>query len=119
MSDTRVVHVNDNIPGAVYIGRAVPRRKLAASPFGNPFPLASNTRYESLRRYREWVERQLRSGAIDPESVINLRGKPLACWCRHDGITRTGTNTCHGDLIVELLARHTDDDLRALRQEAA
>lgn len=37
MSQTRVVHINDNVPGAVYIGRAMNRRGLAASPFANAY----------------------------------------------------------------------------------
>jgi hypothetical protein len=41
-----------------------------------------------------------------------LRDKALACWCRHDGEERTHANACHGDVLVELLGRYSDDELR-------
>lgn len=114
---TRVVHINDNVPGAVYIGRANSRKRLAASRFANPFrvygasPFGAGTDLASvIRQFRQYL-------TADGELLTRLpelRGKPLACWCRHDGEERTDANACHGDVIVELLARYTDDELRAM-----
>ncbi len=43
-----------------------------------------------------------------------LRGKPPACWCRHNGEARTAENACHPDVLLELLGRHNDAELRAM-----
>ena len=115
MSETRVVHVNDRIEGAVYIGRAVPRKGIPhGSIFANPFPLGSNRSVEwraaVIEKYRVWI-----IGSPGILRVLpSLRGKPLACWCRYDGTPRSAKNTCHGDILIELLDRYTDDELRAM-----
>jgi hypothetical protein len=43
-----------------------------------------------------------------------LRGKPLACWCRAEDDRLGADNTCHGDVLVGLLAWYSDDELRAM-----
>ena len=49
---TRVVHVNDNVPGAVYIGRAVPRRGIKASKWANPYKIGRDgTRADVIGKY--------------------------------------------------------------------
>ena len=111
----RVVHVNDNIEGAVYIGRANGRKGLPASKWANPMQI-KNYRQVSARSY---VIELYRVGLMTGDraklaSLPELRGKPLACWCRHDGEPRTDANACHGDVLVELLERYTDDELRAM-----
>lgn len=89
---TRVVHVKDRVPGAVYIGRAIPRFRLAGSPFANPFKIDKDgTRAEVIEKYRQWIQAQPDLLARLPE----LRYKPLACWCR--------PLACHGDVLIELL----------------
>lgn len=105
---TRVVHVNDNIEGAVYIGRRMNRRSLPQSPFANPFPIAMGTRGAVIEAYRKHFLKSPTLIAQLPE----LRGKPLACWCRHDGEPRTEANACHGDVLIGLLERYSDDALR-------
>lgn len=110
---TRVIHVNDMsvAPGAVYIGRPHGRRGLAGSVLANPYPLASApTRAELLAKYRDHLDRNPHLFGALPE----LRGRPLACWCRRDGESTTERNRCHGDVLVKLLERHSDDELRAL-----
>ena len=111
MHDTHVVHVTDNIPDAVYIGRANGRARLAASPFANPFPLAMGDRDTVLLRYRDYL-RSSQRGVPVIRRLPELRGKPLACWCRHEAEKRTARNACHGDVPIELLNRYTDDELR-------
>ncbi len=100
---TRVVHVTDNVEGAVYIGRANTRGARAASPFANPFISGTTwgTRAAVVAHYRQYL-------------LTGLRGKPLACWCRHDGEARTPRTVCHGDVLVELLEQYSDAELRAL-----
>lgn len=115
----RVVHVKDKVPGAVYIGRANARHKLAESLFANPFRIFAANKYTAgasradvIRQYRAWVM----GGECGPAVLAGLpelRGKPLACWCRHDGEPSTPENACHGDVLVALLDRHSDDELRA------
>jgi hypothetical protein len=111
----RVVHVNDNVPGAVYIGRAAPRRRLKASKFANPYKVEDWGRSEAIANYRSRSGLFLQPGWI--EDLIALRGKPLACWCRHDGEPKTAANACHGDVLLELLEKYSDDELRAMARD--
>jgi len=114
MTETRVVHVNDHVRGAVYIGRAMPRQGLPASKWANPYKIGRDgTRGQVVLKYTE----DLLIGERRPllAELPELRGKPLACWCRHDGeITHPPTNGCHGDTLLYLLSIHTDDELREL-----
>jgi hypothetical protein len=103
---TRVVQVRDNVPGAVYIGRANRRSGLPPSPFANPFVIGPTwgDRAQVVASYRD----HLLTG------TGRQRGEPLACWCRHDGEPRTARNACHGDVLVELLETYSNDELRAM-----
>ncbi len=87
---TRVVHCQRE-PYDVYIGRAVPRKKLKASPWANPFMIGQDgTRDEVIAKYRAWLATQPDLLAALPE----LRGKTLGCWCYPE--------TCHGEILAEL-----------------
>ena len=108
---TRVVHVNDNVTGAVYIGRQAPRRRLRRSEWANPFAVGAalpNDRIADLpyviEQYRRFMQKRI---ASDPEYWVDrlhrIAGKPLACWCRHDGEERTDDNACHGDVLIEMI----------------
>lgn len=113
---TRVIHVHDmpNYPDAIYIGRAVPRRGLKASKWANPYKIDFR---HNRRDVIEAYESRLVGEAVDEGMVRELpelRGKALACWCRHDGDPRTPDNECHGDVLVDLLETYTDDELRAM-----
>jgi hypothetical protein len=111
----RVVHVADSVAGAVYIGPRYPRQGLEESPFVLPIlPGRTGERRKVLDRYREHV----RSHPVLLSRLPELRGKPLACWCRHDGDRRPGAPACHGDVLIELLDRYTDDELRAMDKVA-
>lgn len=123
MSDLpRVVHINDKVPGAVYVGRANGRKRLKASPFANPYKIGQTlptfeglhdrkaTRQDVVTMYRHWL---LLKGPIG--DLSELRNAPaLACWCRHDGEERTDDNVCHADVLVELLAKFRDEDLQEI-----
>jgi hypothetical protein len=128
--ETRVVHVRDNVPGAVYIGRAMPRQHIKASPFANPYMIGKVIKVT-------WIDDDPQDVTLDRRFAVSLfgihlgtrsdliaalpdlRGKPLACWCRHDGEAYTHENECHGDVLIEWLEEHTDDELRAMAKETS
>lgn len=91
--NTCVVH-NQTDEYDIYIGRAVPEFGLEGSKWGNPFVLADDSdgeRTRSIDAYRTWIVTQ--SHLMD--SLEELRGKRLACWC--------APLACHGDVLVELV----------------
>ena len=79
---TKVVHCKKESYD-VYIGRP--------SKWGNPFTIGKDgTREEVIQKYIDWLMDQ-------PEllnSVNELRGKILGCWCH--------PNACHGDILAEI-----------------
>jgi hypothetical protein len=98
---TRVVHVNDQIEGAVYIGRAAPRKGLKASKWANPFKLKHVDRGTAIDMYEdELAEGELSHLKADLHELV---GKPLACWCRRDGQPWTAGTWCHGDVLVAMI----------------
>jgi hypothetical protein len=84
----RVVHINKE-PYDVYIGRP--------SKWGNPYShkqgtLAEfkvNTTKEAIDAY----ERYLLSNKELFDSLVELKGKTLGCWCK--------PGPCHGDVLVK------------------
>lgn len=88
----RVVHC-ERADYDVYVGRG--------GIWGNPFKIGSDgTRDEVIEKYREWIVTQQELMRLLP----TLRGKVLACWCR--------PLKCHADVLIELLDKHTDEQLR-------
>ena len=73
-------------PYDVYIGRAWPHRRLAASPFAPPTGGQAYAAYAAarMRTDRGWAR-----------AVRALRGKVLACWCG-------GGAHCHGHVLRAL-----------------
>ena len=91
MSGTQVIHVRDMQDGDVYIGRAMPRQKLAGSIFANPFKVGRDgAREEVIGLYRAHV---LTITGLH-SFLRGIRGKRLACWC--------SPQACHGDVLAEL-----------------
>ena len=80
---TKVVHCKKDTYD-VYIGRG--------GKWGNPFVIGKDgTRSEVIEKYRLWIKTQ-------PDlmnSLHELRGKVLGCWCAPDA--------CHGDVLMELI----------------
>ena len=77
--------------GAIYIGQANSRYRLAESKWKNPFIEGRDgTRAEIVVRYRAWVSDQPNLMAALPE----LRGFDLVCWC--------WPRACHGDVLIRL-----------------
>lgn len=89
---TTVVHVNDPAGYDVYIGRAVPRRRLRESVFANPFKIGKDgTREEVIEQHRAWL---LSQPELVERARRELKGKRLGCWCAPEA--------CHGDVLVEI-----------------
>jgi hypothetical protein len=127
-TETRVIHVSemDRFPDAVYIGRAMPRQRLRGSKWANPYKIGStdyaNERgddYHAPLSRMDVIDRYRRRILGKPEllnALPELRGKPLACWCRRDGEAKSPHNLCHGDVLIELLNR--TDDIQMQRSAA-
>lgn len=77
-------------PYDVYIGRP---GKGQSGPWGNPFRLESDAqRGATLQRYREWLDAQIAQGKISRQSLAELSGKRLGCFCK--------PQPCHGDILA-------------------
>ncbi len=92
---TRVVHVRDRVPGAVYIGRRNLRAGLKGSYWANPFKIGPDgTREEVIAKYKAWLLSDDPNAVALRERLPELRGKVLCCWCH--------PLTCHGDVLAAL-----------------
>jgi hypothetical protein len=94
---------HEPLADAVYVGRAVPGRGLAASPFANPYRVGQDgSRADVIELYRKWLLGQ-------PEllgRLRELRARRLACWCSPE--------PCHADVLAELVdADALLDELKA------
>lgn len=109
-----VIHVHEMADDfeSVYVGRAVPRRKLAASKWANPHKITPTCdRSEAIRRYSADLRMfDLRHLLLDIHELRDVAA--LACWCRHahEDVVY-GVNECHADVLVRLLG-HDDYELR-------
>ena len=97
---TKVVHIKKEIYD-VYIGRP--------SKWGNPFThikdrktkaeFIVSSREEAISKYREWI--------LTQTALLNdlheLKDKRLGCWCK--------PQSCHGDVLVELIHKQNENDL--------
>ena len=93
---TRVVHVNDEIEGAVYIGRKNNRRGLAASPFANPFPIGHDP--DHTQRAGRDAQRVRRAAGPRNMATVSLLTdlKPgLFSWNWHRSLTREEASGPH------------------------
>ena len=87
-----------------YIGRAVRRHKMNASPLGNKFTVEKYGREDAIERYRRWLWPQLsqfeHSGESVSDAVEALLDMPedvvLVCWC--------APKACHGNVVKDALA---------------
>jgi hypothetical protein len=85
---TRIVHLKKE-PYDVYIGRP--------SKWGNPYSHKEGTlaefkvanRAEALEKF----EKYLLENETLYNSLIELKGKTLGCWCK--------PNKCHGDILAK------------------
>jgi len=93
-----------NEPGAVYIGRAMPRLNRKASPLANPFRMRSEAdRDEVCNRYEDWLQDQL---AAENEAVCNEIDRLTALAHQQGGLTLgcfCAPKRCHGDSIKRVI----------------
>jgi len=101
-----VVNIRDGTPYDVYIGRAVPRRGLKASPFANPFKIGPDgDRDKVIAKYRVYV--LSRPDLL--EALADINYARLGCWCAPE--------RCHGDVLAELIAEREAAADRATPKE--
>lgn len=92
-------------PNHVYIGRDVEFYVAGArgSKWRNKFTEKKYGRARCLELYRDYVLNDGTRYGVDGktllESLEELRGKTLGCWCKPD--------RCHGDVLVELLTERS------------
>jgi hypothetical protein len=79
-------------PNALYIGRQDPHVNATASKWKNPFLAKKYGNAEAVRLYEEYVRKT--PNLID--SICELSGKELGCWCKGR------YPACHGDVLVKL-----------------
>jgi hypothetical protein len=91
-----VVHVNKE-PYDVYIGRP--------SQWGNPYSHKIGTlaqfRVNTVKEAIDAYEKYLLANTKLMESLHELKGKTLGCWCK--------PGPCHGDIIIKLLKTHGNE----------
>ena len=82
----------DANPDHVYIGRDMSHAFPGAveSKWGNPFPLSDYERETSL----EFYEKDLRVNSELMNSIGELEGKEIGCWCKPEA--------CHGDILIRI-----------------
>lgn len=89
----KVVHVNKE-PYDVYIGRP--------SKWGNPYSHKPGTlaqfKVNTVKEAIEAYEKYLLANSKLMESLHELKGKTIGCWCK--------PGPCHGDIIIKLLKTH-------------
>ncbi|GAG96278.1 unnamed protein product [marine sediment metagenome] len=87
---TKVVHCKKE-PYDIYIGRP--------SKWKNPFIIGEDgTREEVIEKYRKWIVNQ----PFLMNSLHELKGKTLGCWCKPTEGFR-GRLLCHGQILVSLI----------------
>ncbi len=92
---TTVVHCKKH-PYDIYIGRG--------SKWGNPYTHIKDrqtkadhivsSRKEAINMYRKWI--MLRPDLL--AELSELQGKTLGCYCK--------PNSCHGDVLIELIKEY-------------
>ncbi len=87
----------------IYIGRANARYGLLQSPLANPFRIeGTQTQDDVVRRYREWLERQLKFNNPQRRYLDYLTDRAresdltLLCWC-------DAGQLCHGYVIKDVI----------------
>jgi hypothetical protein len=101
---------------AVYVGRG--------SPLGNPYShlpsslaeVKVESREEAVRRYRPWLEHQLRTGGFARILFMDLvtfykdfGSLKLACWC--------APKECHAEVIAEMVKEYAGQTHNELKKQ--
>ena len=80
----------------IYIGRP--------SEWGNPYSHRASrvvkknceTREQAIEYYKRYLWEEIKKGKISLESLAELDGKTLGCWC--------SPKACHGDILLQAAA---------------
>jgi hypothetical protein len=104
----RVVHVNKERYD-VYIGRGNCPKTGVPSKYYNPFThiahkptlaeFTVSSREEALASFKEYL---FKNEAL-MDSVMELDGKVLGCWCIEDASSPPIPYICHGQIILEVI----------------
>lgn len=96
MAREKVVHVGRELYD-LYVGRG--------SEWGNPYKIGRDgDRREVLARYKDYLLRG--EGRHLLEQISELEGMTLGCYCApRGGITADDETQCHGQLLLQLVAR--------------
>ncbi len=86
-------------PNHVYIGRNMTHyvKGAVGSKWANPFKVDQGGREECVNKYEMYV----RTNHLLLESLNELEGKVLGCWCHPE--------KCHGDVLIKLLSEKQND----------
>lgn len=93
----KVVRVKDNVPGAIYIGRA---GRGETGEFGNPFPVENNSDEavkEAVAKYDTWLAEKIKTDPEYANKIYALKGKTLACPGKE------ANEICHGQSILKAI----------------
>lgn len=87
-------------PQHVYIGRDMTNYVPGAigSVWGNPFSTSKMSREECCKKYEEYIltdKKKMKNGKTLRESLGELKGKTLGCWCHPE--------LCHGHVLAKLV----------------
>jgi hypothetical protein len=73
------------------------------SGLGNPFEINKNsTREDVIEKYRKYFYTKLEHNLGFKNSIKELKGKTLGCWCRPEEGFK-GRLLCHGQIIIAYL----------------
>lgn len=93
----------------VYIGRRLTMGgwDLQESPWANPYKSKEYGSAECIRLYDIYIRERLSKDVAMAKELLKMvsagRQITLGCWCK-----KKGTESCHGDVIVELCQRLID-----------
>jgi hypothetical protein len=86
-----------------YVGRGPGGRHMLETPvgkrgwLGNPYTTDEYSRQESINKFSEAFEKKIRSDKDFRDSVKQLKGDTLGCWCqKHD----EEKPPCHAEVIA-------------------
>ncbi|MEK6884667.1 MAG: DUF4326 domain-containing protein, partial [Nanoarchaeota archaeon] len=90
-----IVDIRD-APYDTYVGRKNITYDLPESKWANPYLLhRDGTREEVCDKY----EKHIRADKFLMESLHELDGKTLGCWCKSG---KDPNKLCHGDILIKL-----------------
>lgn len=105
-----IVHYSDCKDGGAYdyIGRAMPRKRIGASPLANPYKIGEDgDRAAVCRLYQSDLDKTILKGSGPIyEALVDIRDRHLsgevvrlACWCTSEENLKRPHRQCHGQNI--------------------